>query len=275
MPETSTYTDSIGINYATENDTLQNDSLPLAVHASQAPAYQLPNIERSGKPTEINAIFLVFLCCFLTISFTFSRSKQLIDSMFKEVFSTRPRQSIFYETTGNDLLTKLFFLIQFVTIASVFFFTCFSHKTTVEIPLESTFICIGFFCLLIACYLLYKWMGYYVIIHIFFDKLRGALWMEYWSALIFFSGLAMFLPAIFIYFIPGFYDLHFYVILSFFLISRIFLVYKAYTIFFNEINSLHYLFLYLCAQEIAPLFLMYKGMIYVFDIVMEKGILWI
>jgi hypothetical protein len=166
--------------------------------------------------------------------------------------------------------------VQSVAVMSISLFAYFSHeKSIIEIPLANTLICIGFFCLLLIFYLLYKWIAYRIIINVFFDKSRGMFWTKDWSSLIFLSGLVMFLPAVFIYFVPHLYYFSFYVLVLWFFITRMIIIHKSYMIFFNRINSLHHLFLYLCAQEIVPLFLTYKSMVYVFDIVVDKGILWI
>jgi hypothetical protein len=284
MPEISTYTDSSSISFPADGDALfhlpvfpaATDSMPFSAGKSLPASAGFPIVERSGKPLEANIVFLVFLCCLVMGSSVFVRSRRLIGLMFKNVFSTKSGQNISCETTNNDLFSKLILFVQVVVMTSIFLFTFFSHgKDTVGVQPENAMLCLGVFCLLFVSYFLYKLVSYYLIACIFSDKSTGAPWLKYWGSLVFLSGLVMFFPAMLIYFVPGLYYLNFSVVLLWFLITRIIIIYKTYMIFFNRINDLHYLFLYLCAQEIVPLFLMYKGMAYVFDIVVEKGILWI
>jgi hypothetical protein len=275
------------IRIVSDND-LQTIALPVvnmaadsnavfSAHETQATAHEnFPNIARSAKFDEINAMFLIFLSCLLIFSFTFTNGRQLITSIFNTIFSPKPRQNMFKETTSRDFFNELLLMIQSVIISSVLIFATVSHeRDIIELPVNRVLNCIGCFFLLITVYLFYKRTAYAVMSYVFFDQSRGSFWMEHWSSLLIISGLLIFLPVVVLYFIPSIYYFSFYVILLWFLVTRIIIVYKSYRIFFNGINRLHYFFLYLCAQEIIPLFLLYKGLIYTFDFVVEKGILWI
>ena len=54
---------------------------------------------------------------------------------------------------------------------------------------------------------------------------------------------------------------------------RFVIIYKTVDIFYQKSMSLFYLSLYLCTQEIIPLFLLYKGFIYLYNFI-ESGTLW-
>ncbi|MDR1119613.1 MAG: DUF4271 domain-containing protein [Dysgonamonadaceae bacterium] len=257
-------------------DSTVVDSARLSAQTIQRPAYEaFPNIERPAKAAGDNLIFLIFLCCLLMISFVFVRGKRMIKSMVDDIFLMKSKQNTFYETTSNDFFNKLLFLILFITVSSVLLFTCISRKEDiVNISVTNTLTCIGCFCLLIAIYLIYKWLIYKIVAYVFFSKLQSALWIESWSYLIFLSGTFLFVFGILLYFVQNLYYFNFYLILLWFFATRIIIIYKSYAIFFKRITDLHYLFLYLCAQEIVPLFLLYKGSILAFEIVLEKGTLW-
>ncbi|MDR1459871.1 MAG: DUF4271 domain-containing protein, partial [Bacteroidales bacterium] len=268
-------TDSTVTNYLAA-DSFLNDRARFSVQTVQRPAYEtFPNIERPAKIMENNLIFLIFLCCLLAISFVFARGKRLIKLMVDDIFSMKSNPSMFYETTGNDFINKLFFFTLFVTMSSISLFTYISRKEDIgNIPVSNTLICIGYFCLLVTFYLIYKWLAYKIVAYVFFNEQQSALWIKSWSSTIFLSSIFLFVSGSLLYFIQNLYYFNFYLILLWFFVTRIIIIHKSHAIFFKGITDLHYLFLYLCAQEIVPLFLLYKGLILIFDFVVEKGILW-
>ena len=59
----------------------------------------------------------------------------------------------------------------------------------------------------------------------------------------------------------------FYLIAFIYLISRIIFIYRGIKIFLTDIYGILYFILYLCALEIAPLLVLYKGTILLYNFV--------
>jgi hypothetical protein len=64
------------------------------------------------------------------------------------------------------------------------------------------------------------------------------------------------------FYVEWMYPFCYFFILFCFLNVIIIIIYRTYVLFFHNIRRLHYLFLYLCAQEMVPLLVLYKGLVY-------------
>ncbi len=225
-----------------------------------------PGTDISGKPVEMDIVFLFFLVCFLMTSHAFARGRQMISSMFNNLFHIKSRQSIFIETTGNDMFDKSLLVTQSIILSAILMYIWFMHGGSYEpsgLKSMTHIICLSG---LIGIYILYKFLVYRLISYVFFDRSLAKIWIDSWVSLISFHGLIIFLPVLCQFYIPSLYYFNFWIIILWFFVTRIIIIYKSYVIFFSNIGSLHYLFLYLCAQEIVPLFLLYNGMIFIFNV---------
>ena len=225
-------------------------------------------IRISPKPQEVNVLFFFFLICFLMSASVFSlRGKQTIGLLFDNLFHLKSRQSIFYETTGNDFRGRLFLLIQSVLLTAIIGYTILSNSYENYFPTTlKTVLAIGGFSLLISGYLLYKWIGYKLIATIFFNRASYEQWIENWMSVIALHAMFIFFPALLLFYVPAFYDFNLYLLVLWFFVIKLLVTYKSYIIFFNSLTHLHYFFLYLCAHEIVPLFLLYKGILSTFNL---------
>ena len=94
----------------------------------------------------------------------------------------------------------------------------------------------------------------------FFDKNKTNIWLESYSALIYYVGFALFPFVLFlVYFDLSLTNL--VIIGSIILIfTKILIFYKWIKLFFDKISSLFLLILYFCALEIMPYLLLYQGL---------------
>ncbi len=224
--------------------------------------------------------FLTFLTCFFLIAFVFAKGKKNIALMSNVLFSSKSRQSIFFETTGKDLRDKFLLVLQFAIIMSVFFFIwqkdIYNDSHNAEINIVQSILIILAFFVVIFIYMGYKWLSTWIISKIFFNENSFENWKETYTAMVCLGGIAIFIPVLLLYYIPigQFYD-YILIILCFF-ISRLLIIHKSFVLFFPKINQILYLILYLCTQEIIPLFLLYKGLMVLFNMMVDKTTtLWI
>lgn len=246
------------------------DSISAPYTLTVAEPLLFEGIPVSQKPKEMDAIFSVFFLCFILLAIAFSSSgRYTVMSMIKGLFQVKERDNLFAETTGNDLSNRLLMISQTVLLSAVFVFVYFSgiHKATLDTL--DTLIVVGSFSALIVLYLLVKWMGYKLITYVFLNPIVYRQWMRNWLSLLSFYALVIFIPTLLFYYVPFLHDFSIYFIVSWFALSRLIIIYKSYLIFFNSLRSLHYLFLYLCTQEIAPLFLLCKGFDYIFNVLVN------
>ena len=85
--------------------------------------------------------------------------------------------------------------------------------------------------------------------------------------------ISLYIPVAWQGFVGSFYYLSTGLFLILYILSHFAIIYKSVRLFHTKKFDLFYLSLYLCAHEILPLFIMYKGFIYLYNFI-EKSALW-
>jgi hypothetical protein len=114
---------------------------------------------------------------------------------------------------------------------------------------------------------LYKSLISNLVGSVFFQKEDIRQWNEYFTSLLGLSGFVLFLPTLLMFYIENFYYACFIFYLIYFIFVVILIFRKIYVLFFPRNILLLYFILYLCAQEIIPLYFLYKGLNYLFIVV--------
>ncbi len=229
----------------------------------------------SEKKQSLDIVFLFFLICFLITSQIINKRGRMLSTMFSGLFRQKERKSIFSATIGNELYSKLLLCLQTTIILSIFIYTWFSHDfQSIETSSGKVLLIIGGSCFSFILYFLYKWLTYIVIGKIFFNKDAVEQWLDNFTSIICILGIILFIPVLLMFYIDSAYFFCYYFIISCLFLLAATIIYRIYVLFFHDMSLLLYLFLYLCAQEIAPLVILYEGLIYFFNVV-EKSTLWI
>ena len=230
---------------------------------TETPAF-VPKTEKiSESPKLFDSIFIIFLVCFIIISQILSSKARMLLSIPEELFRLKERKSIFNESVGNELYVKLLLLVQTVVILSVFLHLVFiNSKNSNLINISEFYESIGKICLLFVVFLFYKWISYNIVGKIFFQKEALSQWLNNFISLICLLGIMIFIPVLLMFYVEWMYSFCYFFVLFCILIVALIIIYRTYVLFFHDIRLLHYLFLYLCAQEIAPLLVLYQGLIY-------------
>ena len=247
------------------------DSLQLAdLHAVQEVDPGFEGTPISYSPRTDDAIALTLLACFLLSSIALARGKKFLSQQVKDFMLHRERASIFDSSTAADVRYLLVLVLQTCVLSGITFFNYF-HDTCPALmnhvsPLLLLGICVGF-CL---AYFLLKWLLYMFLGWTFFDKNKTNMWLESYSALIYYVGFALFPFVLFlVYFDLSLTNL--VIIGSIILIfTKILMFYKWIKLFFHQLSGLFLLILYFCALEIVPCLLLYQGMIQMNNILLIK-----
>ncbi len=231
--------------------------------ASISPVFT-PKTEKISENSQItDSVFIVFLTCFIIISRVLSSKARMFLSLPEELFRLKERKSIFNKTVGNELYVKLLLLFQTIVILSLFSFTASSHHQNREFSNISDFYMdIGKIGLLYLVFFIYKWISYNVIGKIFFAKEPLSQWLNNFISLICLFGIVIFIPVVLMFYVDWMFPFCYFFVLFCILAVIIIVIYRTYVLFFHNIRELHYLFLYLCGQEIAPLLILHQGLIY-------------
>lgn len=217
----------------------------------------------SGKGDVINAGFVVFLLCFLINVYFFGTKPRFLLSMLDEFVHTKERHSIFFEASDSTFRDKLLIIFQTILVLNMILYPLQFHQNPEMVESSSQlWLMLKKGVLLLLFYFIYKFITYNIIGWVFYTKEQIQQWNSLYLSLTGLTGIALFLPALIFFFIANLFYICLYFI-AFILIFAIFIrLFTIYRIFFQNKGGLHQFILYLCAQEIIPLFLLYKGLTY-------------
>jgi len=226
----------------------------------------------AGRIQTQNMGFILFMVCFFILIYQVSKNSKLLLAMMGKLFGNRSQTAsgeIFIGQSPNILL----FCIQTILLTSIIVYCGAVNDGTFQIESPSRmFIFLGFTSLFLGLFIGYKYLAYSFIGYIFFDKETEQRWNDTFSSAICLSGIILFFPALILFYVEGVCVYGGFLVLLYLIFIQIVLLYRQYVLFFNKKGGLLYFILYLCAQEIIPLFLLYKGFVYLF--LMQRDSLW-
>ena len=248
-----------------------SDSLQLAdLHAVQEVDSGFEGIPISYSPRTDDAIALTLLACFFLSSIALARGKKFLSQQVKDFVLHRERTSIFDSSTAADVRYLLVLVLQTCVLSGITFLNYFHDTCPALMDHVSSLLLLGIYVGFCLAYFLLKWLLYMFLGWTFFDKNKTNIWLESYSALIYYVGFALFPFVLFlVYFDLSLTNL--VIIGSIILIfTKILMFYKWIKLFFHQFSGLFLLILYFCALEIVPCLLLYQGMIQMNNILLIK-----
>ena len=248
-----------------------SDSLQLAdLHAVQEVDSGFEGTPISYSPRTDDAIALTLLVCFFLSSIALARGKKFLSQQVKDFVLHRERTSIFDSSTAADVRYLLVLVLQTCVLSGITFLNYFHDTCPALIDHVSSLLLLGIYVGFCLAYFLLKWLLYMFLGWTFFDKNKTNIWLESYSALIYYVGFALFPFVLFlVYFDLSLTNL--VIIGSIILIfTKILMFYKWIKLFFHQFSGLFLLILYFCALEIVPCLLLYQGMIQMNNILLIK-----
>ena len=248
-----------------------SDSLQLAdLHAVQEVDSGFEGTPISYSPRTDDAIALTLLACFFLSSIALARGKKFLSQQVKDFVLHRERTSIFDSFTVADVRYLLVLVLQTCVLSGITFLNYFHDTCPALMDHVSSLLLLGIYVGFCLAYFLLKWLLYMFLGWTFFDKNKTNIWLESYSALIYYVGFALFPFVLFlVYFDLSLTNL--VIIGSIILIfTKILMFYKWIKLFFHQFSGLFLLILYFCALEIVPCLLLYQGMIQMNNILLIK-----
>ena len=248
-----------------------SDSLQLAdLHAVQEVDSGFEGTPISYSPRTDDAIALTLLVCFFLSSIALARGKKFLSQQVKDFVLHRERTSIFDSSTAADVRYLLVLVLQTCVLSGITFLNYFHDTCPALMDHVSSLLLLGIYVGFCLAYFLLKWLLYMFLGWTFFDKNKTNIWLESYSALIYYVGFALFPFVLFlVYFDLSLTNL--VIIGSIILIfTKILMFYKWMKLFFHQFSGLFLLILYFCALEIVPCLLLYQGMIQMNNILLIK-----
>ena len=192
--------------------------------------------------------------------------------MISVLFRNKDRHSIFYETVAHESLNKLLLSLQTIVLSSIVLYCLAIHEHYISITsFAQMFLFIGKSSFILALFFLYKFLSYSIAGSVFFKRETVRQWNDDFFSLISLNGIFLFFPVLILFYVEPVYSfcIHF---MGFYLIFIVFFIfYKLYSLFFHRKRLFLYFILYLCTQEIIPLYLVYRGLVY---LMAQKDTLW-
>lgn len=249
-----------------DSDSLQ----PAVTHATQEAGSGFEGTPIPYSPRTDDAISLTLLACFFLSSIALSRGKKFLSQQVKDFVLHRERASIFDCSTAADMRYLLVLVLQTCVLAGITFLNYFHDTSPALMSHVSPLLLLGIYVGFCLAYFLLKWLLYMFLGWVFFDKNRTNMWLESYSALIYYAGFALFPFVLFlVYFDLSLTNL--IIIGSIILIfAKILMFYKWIKLFFHQFGELFLLIVYFCALEIIPCLLLYRGMIQMNNILLIK-----
>ena len=248
-----------------------SDSLQLAdLHAVQEVDSGFEGTPISYSPRTDDAIARTLLACFFLSSIALARGKKFLSQQVKDFVLHRERTSIFDSSTAADVRYLLVLVLQTCVLSGITFLNYFHDTCPALMDHVSSLLLLGIYVGFCLAYFLLKWLLYMFLGWTFFDKNKTNIWLESYSALIYYVGFALFPFVLFlVYFDLSLTNL--VIIGSIILIfTKILMFYKWIKLFFHQFSGLFLLILYFCALEIVPCLLLYQGMIQMNNILLIK-----
>ena len=248
-----------------------SDSLQLAdLHAVQEVDSGFEGTPISYSPRTDDAIALTLLVCFFLSSIALARGKKFLSQQVKDFVLHRERTSIFDSSTAADVRYLLVLVLQTCVLSGITFLNYFHDTCPALMDHVSSLLLLGIYVGFCLAYFLLKWLLYMFLGWTFFDKNKTNIWLESYSALIYYVGFALFPFVLFlVYFDLSLTNL--VIIGSIILIfTKILMFYKWIKLFFHQFSGLFLLILYFCALDIVPCLLLYQGMLQMNNILLIK-----
>jgi len=235
-------------------------------------AIELKNNPIAVKYDANNWGFILFFICFFIIVNVISNRNKFLYSMFNGLYRNKDRHNIFYETVANETLNKIFLSFQTVLLLSIIFYCYVIHEQFLSITtLTQMLFFLGKCSLILIAFFLYKFLTYSIIGAVFFRKETVIQWNDDFFSLISLNGIFLFFPTLILFYVEPVYTFCIYFFILYLIFNVFFIFYKIYALFFQGKQRFLYFILYLCTQEIIPLYLVYRGFIY---LITQKDTIW-
>lgn len=247
-------------------DTIQ------VVSSAQAPAPGgLEGQLRTAPLAGSDLLALVMLTTFLLVAFAYRGGHKHLFQLVRYLFGIKERASIFVDSTVNESRFRFALLNQtFIAEGVILYCSLRAYIPDIRSVGEGA----GLLCALLLCLTFYffQWVAYRLLGYVFSDKTRTDLWIDSFISIQSLLGIVLFPVALMMVYLPVPVGVSVRIAVFFYLLSRIIFIYKSAKIFLRDMYGILYFILYLCAMEIAPLFLWSKWAFILYDFVEQKMI---
>lgn len=222
------------------------------------------------SPKWDDGITVLLLGCFFLSAYVLSRSRKVLIQLGKKFLLHRERTNFFTDSAVTDMRYLLLLILQTCILAAICLFNYFAYANPELENHAAPYALIGIYTVACLLYFFLKWLIYSFLAWTFLDENRTTLWMESYSALIYYLGFALFPIALFLVYFD--LSLQIAIIFGLFLmfLVKVLMFYKCIKLFCDNLRGALLLILYFCALEIMPCFIVYQGVLQLNDYLIIK-----
>ncbi|MDE5687285.1 MAG: DUF4271 domain-containing protein [Paramuribaculum sp.] len=226
-------------------------------YSSAHPAYYdgVAPEARPFLPGYDSGVAAMVIGVFLLLALNLRHYTTFLKGFAQDLWAVRSRDNLFEDHTVSE--TKV--------ILSLIMLVCLSEGillNTVALNLPwgdiSPFVSIGILTFAAGVYYLWQFLVYNIIGYVFTSRDGTHQWVRGFNASQVLLGLVLWVPALVVLFNPSVSASMAILGAVLYILARIIFICKGFRIFYNNLFSLLYFILYLCALEIIPLILAYK-----------------
>ena len=217
-----------------------------------------PPRERAMLPGYDSGVVCVLLGLFIFVVVNFKHYSTFLRTLIGRVWNVRKRENAFNEhntVSETRLLVSMIMMVCFGEGALLFSHLYNTHVTTAPAVFTLLSVTMG----VATAYYLLQLVAYATVGWTFGSSREVSQWLRGFNASQSLLGIAMIVPALVTLFYPETTAAMCGIGVVLYVVARILFICKGFKIFYHNLFSLVYFILYLCALEIAPLLIMYRG----------------
>lgn len=213
-----------------------------------------------------DGIGMMFIGLFVIVAIAFRRGYILLFQIIRYLFDVKERSSIFVSSTVNETQLRVSLLITLFFIEGIFLYhftdSFFIGNGALSVFLSVVTLSIAAFLFYFMQIIIFRILGY-----VFSCQAETGLLIENFISVNALLGIVLFPIALLYVYIPSISIILLIITVICYILARIIFIYKVIKIFLRDIDGILYFILYLCALEIAPVFLMYRGALFCYSFI--------
>ncbi|MCH5328658.1 MAG: DUF4271 domain-containing protein [Coprobacter sp.] len=233
-------------------------------HLTTALSEGLPGIPRPQALGTSDGITLTLIVLFILVALSLRSGIRLVSQMLADLFRPRKNDASLTSLTLSE--TRLRFFMQLLTwilegIVLAFLIQGVQPRTDGAPAFTGIGAAIG----CAAAYYLLQVAVYKLLGSIFSNPVDTARWLSGYISIHSLLGIFLFPVTFIMIYVPSLSQGALGIAVTLYILSRILFIYKSIKIFLRDIYGILYFILYLCALEVIPLILLFRGVVAIYD----------
>lgn len=238
------------------SDSAANTSASMTVPDSWTDGIEGTSLQVSTDGN--SGILTVIVALFVILSLNFKECKKLFAHFTDELINNKKRENAFDEHSNHESRLTVLTVVQYLVYGGIILASIAVSRDdtmqTGDYNFNTLAAAIGIF----TVYYLFQICAYAITGYTFSGKDNSLRWLRAFNASQSLAGLGLIIPALMTLFYPAAATAMSSVACCVYIIARLAFISKGFSIFYNNIFSLVYFILYLCALEIIPVIYVYK-----------------